>query len=235
MLVRDIEVDMEALYEQCKKEKVKMIAEVRRITGAGLKEAKDAVDIFWAQKNGTPIESTGVSSENAKKPLPAGALMQLVGANGILTLYHDKVTIKRRGLRGVLDHGFFQGEKEILLSSITAIQFKKAGLTVGYIQFSILGGAEAKKGLNEATEDENMVTFDLGQTKEAEKIKNKIYELQNHARLGSGGGGVVQNIVQEVSGADELLKYKQLLDAGVLTQEEFDTKKKEILFGKNHN
>lgn len=32
-----------------------------------------------------------------------------------------------------------------------------------------------------------------------------------------------------VSAADELLKYKQLLDLGILTQEEFDTKKKELL------
>ena len=29
--------------------------------------------------------------------------------------------------------------------------------------------------------------------------------------------------------ADELLKYKQLLDQGVITQDEFDTKKKELL------
>jgi len=41
----------------------------------------------------------------------------------------------------------------------------------------------------------------------------------------------IQNIVNQVSGADEILKYKQLLDAGVLTQEEFDRKKQEILFG----
>lgn len=32
-----------------------------------------------------------------------------------------------------------------------------------------------------------------------------------------------------VSSADELLKFKQLLDAGAITQEEFDTKKKQLL------
>lgn len=31
------------------------------------------------------------------------------------------------------------------------------------------------------------------------------------------------------SGADSLLKYKQLLDQGVISQDEFDRKKKEIL------
>ena len=31
------------------------------------------------------------------------------------------------------------------------------------------------------------------------------------------------------SAADEILKYKQLLDMGVITQEEFDLKKKQLL------
>ena len=34
---------------------------------------------------------------------------------------------------------------------------------------------------------------------------------------------------QEVSAADELKKYKELLDSGVITQEEFDAKKKQLL------
>ncbi|MDY5798016.1 MAG: SHOCT domain-containing protein, partial [Eubacteriales bacterium] len=29
--------------------------------------------------------------------------------------------------------------------------------------------------------------------------------------------------------ADEIMKFKELLDSGVITQEEFDAKKKEIL------
>lgn len=40
---------------------------------------------------------------------------------------------------------------------------------------------------------------------------------------------VEQEIQKKQSRADELIKYKELLDSGVLTQEEFDTKKKEIL------
>ena len=35
--------------------------------------------------------------------------------------------------------------------------------------------------------------------------------------------------VENVSSADELKKYKDLLDSGVLTQEEFDAKKKQLL------
>lgn len=39
----------------------------------------------------------------------------------------------------------------------------------------------------------------------------------------------VINNMQEVSSADELKKYKELLDSGVITQEEFDEKKKQLL------
>ena len=35
--------------------------------------------------------------------------------------------------------------------------------------------------------------------------------------------------VQQVSAADELKKFKELLDSGVITQEEFDAKKKQLL------
>lgn len=34
---------------------------------------------------------------------------------------------------------------------------------------------------------------------------------------------------QKISGAEELTKYKELLDSGVITQEEFDAKKKQLL------
>ena len=36
-------------------------------------------------------------------------------------------------------------------------------------------------------------------------------------------------IQQPISGADEILKYKSLLDAGIITQEEFEAKKKQLL------
>lgn len=38
-----------------------------------------------------------------------------------------------------------------------------------------------------------------------------------------------KTVVQEVSPADELKKFKELLDMGVISQEEFDAKKKQLL------
>lgn len=39
----------------------------------------------------------------------------------------------------------------------------------------------------------------------------------------------VVNNIQETTNADELKKYKDLLDSGAITQEEFENKKKELL------
>ena len=36
-------------------------------------------------------------------------------------------------------------------------------------------------------------------------------------------------VIQQSSAADELKKFKELLDMGVITQEEFDAKKKQLL------
>jgi hypothetical protein len=53
-------------------------------------------------------------------------------------------------------------------------------------------------------------------------------------RSGSGTSkeepiNVINNIQQTATNADELKKYKDLLDSGAITQEEFDAKKKELL------
>ena len=37
------------------------------------------------------------------------------------------------------------------------------------------------------------------------------------------------NTSSQVSGADEILKFKELLDSGIITEEEFEAKKKSIL------
>ena len=39
---------------------------------------------------------------------------------------------------------------------------------------------------------------------------------------------VSQQIEQKTSEADEIMKFKDLLDKGIITQEEFNAKKKEI-------
>ena len=48
------------------------------------------------------------------------------------------------------------------------------------------------------------------------------YQQENH----DGAGATV---VQQASAADEIKKFKELLDMGIITQEEFDAKKRQLL------
>lgn len=59
----------------------------------------------------------------------------------------------------------------------------------------------------------------------AKSINDKIHEIL----LSQQKSKTAPMQMQAISSADELLKYKNLLDMGVLTQEEFDKKKKELL------
>lgn len=57
-------------------------------------------------------------------------------------------------------------------------------------------------------------------------IKTAMDEFKEHESAASTNGSVVQ---AAISPADELKKFKELLDLGIITQEEFDAKKKQLL------
>ena len=48
-------------------------------------------------------------------------------------------------------------------------------------------------------------------------------------RQESNKHGSINTIQQEISEADELMKFKNLLDNGIISQEEFEAKKKQLL------
>ena len=147
----------------------------------------------------------------------------LNGINGQLCVFENKIEIRRKGIFALATQGL-KGVKTIPLSSIKSIQVKKSGLTQGYIQFGVLGGVENRGGVKSANYDENTVTF--GSTL-ANKIANEIKEhIENKLIINPTE---TKTAVTTVSEADELMKFKKLLDDGVITQEEFDAKKKQIL------
>lgn len=149
------------------------------------------------------------------------AILILKGVNGQLELYNDKVIIKRKGVLAKMTQGFFKGDKTLYLKQITGIQVKQGGLvTNGYIQFTVPGGIENRKGLSDATKDENTVMFNKKYNELVQKMKDKIEELQQTLN---------GQPVSQLSSADEIKKYKELLDQGVLTEEEFTEKKKQLL------
>ncbi|MBR5601424.1 MAG: SHOCT domain-containing protein, partial [Clostridia bacterium] len=69
----------------------------------------------------------------------------------------------------------------------------------------------------------NSQAFSRAQFKDADRIKDYV-EKANQSRNPAG-----QIVTQQLSPADELKKFKELLDMGIITQEEFDAKKKQLL------
>jgi hypothetical protein len=149
-------------------------------------------------------------------------IINFEGKSGQIELYKDKLIIKRAGFWAVMGHGLTKGDKTIYLNQITGIQLKLAGLLVGYIQFTLPGGIESSKGAFAATQDENSVTFTASENVLATYLKEKIEELMHKSRQST-----IQTV--QVSSADEIKKFKQLLDEGIITKDEFDKKKKELL------
>lgn len=65
--------------------------------------------------------------------------------------------------------------------------------------------------------------------KAAKELGNQVMALLSVVSDTQAAQSAPQAPVAPISDADELLKFKQLLDAGIITQEEFDAKKKQIL------
>lgn len=138
------------------------------------------------------------------------------GTNDLLEVFEDKVVITPKGLMGFLNKGL-KGAKTIPFQSITAVQFKKPGLTTGYLQFSVIGGNESRGGVLAAVQDEN--TFAFNRKKElVEEIKNFI-----EARMGIKGKSGPSNL------SEEFERLHHLKEKGIISEEEFIEAKKKLL------
>lgn len=113
----------------------------------------------------------------------------------------------------MLDKGMIYGLKliDIPLDQINSISHSK-GLVLGKI--SITDGAKTRTIENVSKATVNFFVEAVNKAKEEYKRDINV---------------PVTQVVNSVSVADELIKFKQLLDVGVLSQEEFDNKKKELL------
>ncbi|MFC2153869.1 SHOCT domain-containing protein [Candidatus Altiarchaeota archaeon] len=141
------------------------------------------------------------------------------GHGGNLILKGDKVIIERKGALAFMTHGP-KGNKEISIESISAIELKKPGWTSGYIGFSFHGGKEHTKGFFTTHEDENSVLFLKNHEKGMVAIKELIEERIKGLKKGEE---------PKKSGLDDLEKLAELKEKGIITQEEFEAKKKQIL------
>ena len=168
--------------------------------------------------------------EERIKMRPEGVKYCLVNTLGkILDVYENKVVFTSTQSTSTIITGLVfgtsmtQGEKTIYFKDAIGVQYKPSSIADGYIQIETAAGGVSTS--NSQYSGENAIQFSGKRSNEEAElivafIRKQIEEIKN---------APVGGIIQQVSSADELKKYKELLDIGVITQEEFDAKKKQLL------
>lgn len=125
-------------------------------------------------------------------------------ANGILIATNRRLIFIDKGIFGRLKVEDFPYEKISSMLYSTGIMFGKVTL---------------------------FTSGNRAEITQIEKAHVRVFAETIRARISSNDAPKETRELKNstVSAADEILKYKNLLDAGAVTQEEFDTKKKELL------
>lgn len=142
-----------------------------------------------------------------------------------VTLDGNFLRIKRKGMLNFANHGM-DGEKSININNISGVQLKDAGtFTNGYIQFLISGSKESKGGLLAATKDENTIMFAKKEQTMADEIKKYVEDILSNKN--SDKTTIIQKTI--VDHTEEIRKYKALADEGIISEDEFQQKKQQLL------
>ncbi len=154
---------------------------------------------------------------------PEGCLYFMNGLQGTLAIYDDYIEFDFTGGKVKKYLSAFGGVKKVYYNQINSIQKRDATEVVnGTIEFELPGMSASAFSQNE-----NLITYLPKYQEEADKIydfvNNKILELN---RAQTQPTQVVQN---EVSPMAKIKEAKELLDMGVITQEEFDEIKAKYL------
>jgi hypothetical protein len=141
---------------------------------------------------------------------------KLDGISSSLYLFDDKILIRHRGLLSGRAR-----DKVIPVSRIVSVKFKRATRNLeGYIQFATTAG-ELTGGALKTFTDENAVNFSSNQEPDFSSFRDHIQTIiespstsPNHSKSDP---------------MDQLFKLRGLLDAGIITEEEFQEKKRELM------
>ena len=104
-------------------------------------------------------------------------------------------------------------------------------MTNGYFEFTVAGAPKGHAGAWGGINNDNRFTFGATTLDKAKELASEmaIYNevLQNKLKQAKAAKNSAPVAVQ--STASEIKEYKALLDEGIITQEEFDAKKKQLL------
>lgn len=191
--------------------------------------AKATIAEREAKEQAAQVEMEAAKKEKAEKE-KVGLIYNLTGCRGrSLRVYENKCIFKVSITVGsILTQNATDGEKTIYYSDVIGVQFKPSGLAIGYLQLETASSSGNNKTSNFF--NENSFTYEPQNitNEEMEKVVAYIRERVEACKEAKNNP-VIAAPVAAVSVADELKKFKDLLDMGAITQEEFDAKKKQLL------
>ena len=191
--------------------------------------AKATIAEREAKEQAAQVEMEAAKKEKAEKE-KVGLIYNLTGCRGrSLRVYENKCIFKVSITVGsILTQNATDGEKTIYYSDVIGIQFKPSGLAIGYLQLETASSSGNNKTSNFF--NENSFTYEPQNitNEEMEKVVAYIRERVEACKEAKNNP-VIAAPVAAVSVADEIKKFKELLDMGAITQEEFDAKKKQLL------
>ena len=131
----------------------------------------------------------------------------------LITLHDDYLEIKKGSYWRNKD----RGSKEILYSKITTVDLDIGTFKLNAIEITVSGS--------------DIITLLGGTNTEITTFYNHLKETIREYNLNKEKETVTPNIINnnQISDADELMKWHQMMEQGIITEEEFEHKKKEIL------
>lgn len=114
------------------------------------------------------------------------------------------------------------GEKSFDITQVSTIQIKKNFFLPGYLQFGLLGSQDRTHGLKNYSNENTLVIYNAEQFESAQIIKR--YIEQNKEKFSSTGQTVILK-----STAEQIREFKKLFDEGIITEEEFNRKKNQLI------
>ena len=136
--------------------------------------------------------------EKAKERYEADLVYEINGARGrSIRIYPYKCIISTNVTVGsVLTHNATDGEKTIYFKDVIGIQYKRNGMTLGYMQFETATGSMN----NEKSNFFNENTFTFGADKDS--IMEEVYEyvigILDELKCGGSDNGIVDNWEDEI-------------------------------------
>lgn len=248
MLINGVDIDIQNIKENSK-DKNEAIRKVRELTGATLKDAVNAVEKNIESENVIPKNeniSYGVENifqkgieqikENREEQKDFyNKLNALSGADSFGTkkeIKHLKEMLYENEEVFAIASGIMDGNTWLIACTNKRIVFIDSGMIYGVkhseVMIDKVNGVSFKNGLmlGEIHIEDGASTRII---KNVQKYSTKPFVDAVHKAMELSKKSNTATVQTNISVADEILKFKQLLDTGIITQEEFERQKDKLL------